>query len=133
MRVTIFLFVLFASPTIFSQKFQVRFNQCFQFKKGKSFNYESLIEKGGFQLDQIQNGQNMYVFDLTNREALLYFRGKLVRRGVRDILFEVSQKKDVVYSALLLKLSVIEQLHQEGELICQLDEFCKWSDLIVNW
>jgi hypothetical protein len=53
--------------------------------------------------------------------------------GVRDILFEVSQKKDVVFSALILKLSVVEQLHQEGELICQLDEFCKWSDLIVNW
>jgi len=93
MRITIFLFVLFVSPTIFSQKFQVKFNQCFQFKKGKSFNYESLIEKGGFQLDQIQNGQNMYVFDLTNREALLYFRGNLVRK--------ISIKKSVVEGDLV--------------------------------
>ncbi len=53
--------------------------------------------------------------------------------GVRDIMFEVSQNKEVVFSALLLKLSVIEQLHQEGELICQLEEYCKWADLIENW
>ncbi len=42
-------------------------------------------------------------------------------------------KKNVVFSTLLLKLSIIEQVHQEGELISQLDEFFKWADLIVNW
>lgn len=53
--------------------------------------------------------------------------------GVRDILFEVSQNKEVVYSSLLLKLSVIEKLHQEGELVNQLNEFCKWADLIEKY
>jgi hypothetical protein len=80
MRVTILLFFLWNAQIIFSQKFRVSFNQSFSFTKGKGMNYESLIQKGGFQINGVQNGENMYVFDLTNREALLYFRGNLVRK-----------------------------------------------------
>jgi len=93
MRITIFLFVLLVSLTSFSQKFQVKFNNSFHFKNGKSLNYENLIEKGGFQLDQIQCGENMYIFDLTNREVQLYFRGKFVRK--------ISIKKSVVEGDLV--------------------------------
>ena len=82
MRITILLFVLCNAPTILSQKFEVNFNQCSHFKKGKSLNYENLIQKNGFKTDQIQNGQNFYVFDLTNQEALFYYRGNLVRKIV---------------------------------------------------
>ena len=53
--------------------------------------------------------------------------------GVRDMVFEVSQNKEIVFATLVLKLSVIEQLYQEGELINQLDEYTKWTELIVNF
>ncbi len=82
MRVTILLLFLWNTPALLSQKFRVSFNQSFSFTKGKGMNYESLIQKGGFQINGVQNGENMYVFDLTNREALLYFRGKFVRKIV---------------------------------------------------
>jgi hypothetical protein len=52
--------------------------------------------------------------------------------GIRDMVFEVFQDKEVIYSVLILNLSVIEQLHQEGQLINQLNEYCKWSDLFIN-
>jgi hypothetical protein len=79
MRVTILLFFLWNAQIIFSQKFRVSFNQSFTFTKGKGMNYESLIQKGGFQINGVQNGENMYIFDLTNNEAQLFFGGKLVR------------------------------------------------------
>jgi len=53
--------------------------------------------------------------------------------GVRDIVFAVSQNREVTYAILTLKLSVIEQLFQEGELINQVDEYSKWSELIINF
>ena len=53
--------------------------------------------------------------------------------GVRDMVFEVAQKKELVFSVLLLKLSLIEQLYQEGELINQVNEYSKWMDKIVNF
>jgi hypothetical protein len=53
--------------------------------------------------------------------------------GVRDMVFEVSQNKEIVYAILILNLSVIEQLYQEGDLIKQLDEYTKWTELIVNF
>jgi hypothetical protein len=108
MRITILFFVLCNAPTILSQKFEVTFNQCSNFKKGKSLNYENLIQKGGFKLDQDQNGQNLYVFDLTNSEALFYYRGNLVRKIVI--------KKSVIEGDLL-KVEVDDSDINDGSTI----------------
>jgi hypothetical protein len=53
--------------------------------------------------------------------------------GVRDIVFLVAQMKENPLGILFLNLSELEQLYQEGELIKQLDEYSKWSELVINF
>ncbi len=53
--------------------------------------------------------------------------------GVRDIVFLVAQMKENPLGILFLNLSELEQLFQEGELIKQLDEYSKWSELALNF
>ena len=53
--------------------------------------------------------------------------------GVRDMVFNVSQLKENALGVLVLNLSELEQLYQEGELIKQLDEYSKWSELMLNF
>jgi hypothetical protein len=53
--------------------------------------------------------------------------------GVRDMVFLVAQMKENPLGILFLNLSELEQLYQEGELIKQLDEYSKWSELALNF
>ncbi len=53
--------------------------------------------------------------------------------GIRDMVFDVSQLKENALGLLVLNLSELEQLYQEGELIKQLDEYSKWSELMLNF
>lgn len=80
--------------------------------------------------------KEMYLFVdfLESRyKCMISFMYEDSTNGVRDIVFAVSQNKEVCYSVLTLNLSVIEQLFQENELINQVDEYSKWSELVINF
>ena len=53
--------------------------------------------------------------------------------GVRDIAFWVTPNKESKFTLLILQLSELEQLYQECELINQLNEYSKWSELVINY
>ena len=64
----------------------------------------------------------------------IFFYPEYITDEIENLQFEVFPNNVVIGDfILILNLSVIEELYQEGELNNQLNEYYKWADLINNY
>jgi hypothetical protein len=64
----------------------------------------------------------------------IYFSPEYITDEIENLQFEVFPNNvEIGDFILVLNLSVLEELYQEGELNNQLNEYYKWADLINNY
>lgn len=64
--------------------------------------------------------------------SVVFLESSIDSNGVNDPIFEVTTSEGASFGILNLKLSVMEELHQNGILNEQVNLYCKYTDIMYS-